>query len=189
MTIGLTINEDQKYSKYHVSTWMEPQLIKEGKLEETEEVTKPEIEDNQNSKDKIIDESIMKFVGVWKIDYAIKNGINYFDTAWGYHNGESENVMGKLLKNYPSRMPYKDIPKFPSISKDIANQTATGPIITIKLSTIESFADFKNAIKTINGKDCLQCTYNDYILDFSNYNQKSIEVILNILKNSKNIKK
>ena len=23
------------------------------------------------------------------IDYAIKNGINYFDTAWGYHNGKS----------------------------------------------------------------------------------------------------
>ena len=28
--------------------------------------------------------------------------------------------LDKLLKNYPSRMSYKDIPKFPSISKDIA---------------------------------------------------------------------
>ena len=27
------------------------------------------------------------------VEYAIQKGINYFDTAWGYHNGESELVM------------------------------------------------------------------------------------------------
>lgn len=35
------------------------------------------------------------------VEYALQKGINYFDTAWGYHNGESELVMGKVLKNYP----------------------------------------------------------------------------------------
>ncbi len=35
------------------------------------------------------------------IDYAIKSGINYFDTAWGYHDGMSEPVIGEILKNYP----------------------------------------------------------------------------------------
>ncbi len=35
------------------------------------------------------------------VDYAIKNGINYFDTAWGYHEGKSETVMGEVLKQYP----------------------------------------------------------------------------------------
>ena len=35
------------------------------------------------------------------VDYAIKNGINYFDTAWGYRNGESEKVIGKVLSKYP----------------------------------------------------------------------------------------
>ena len=26
---------------------------------------------------------------------------NYYDTAWGYHGGNSELVMGRILKNYP----------------------------------------------------------------------------------------
>lgn len=33
--------------------------------------------------------------------FAIENGINYFDTAWGYHGGNSETVMGRVLKNFP----------------------------------------------------------------------------------------
>jgi predicted aldo/keto reductase-like oxidoreductase len=35
------------------------------------------------------------------VDYAIKNGVNYFDTAWPYHGGMSERIMGRVLKRYP----------------------------------------------------------------------------------------
>jgi len=34
------------------------------------------------------------------IEYAINNGINYFDTAYPYHSSKSEIVIGKILKNF-----------------------------------------------------------------------------------------
>jgi len=32
---------------------------------------------------------------------AMEGGVNYYDTAWGYHAGNSETVMGRILKQYP----------------------------------------------------------------------------------------
>lgn len=46
------------------------------------------------------------------VDEAIKSGINYYDTAWGYHNGQSELFMGKALKKYP-RDKFNLATKFP----------------------------------------------------------------------------
>ena len=50
------------------------------------------------------------------VKYAIDNGITYFDTAFPYHNKQSEVVMGKVLKEYPrdtfqlaSKMPSWDL--------------------------------------------------------------------------------
>ena len=34
------------------------------------------------------------------VAYAMDHGVNYFDTAWPYHNGESEYVMGRILSKY-----------------------------------------------------------------------------------------
>ena len=35
------------------------------------------------------------------IDTAIRGGVNYFDTAVPYHNGESERIVGQILRRYP----------------------------------------------------------------------------------------
>lgn len=35
------------------------------------------------------------------LDYAYKSGVNYFDTAFPYHNGDSEPFVGKVLNKYP----------------------------------------------------------------------------------------
>lgn len=52
------------------------------------------------------------------VDYAMEQGINYYDTAWGYHNGNSELVIGKALSQYP-REKYYLATKFPGY--DLAN--------------------------------------------------------------------
>ena len=55
-------------------------------------------------------------------DLAIKNGVNYFDTAYPYLNGKSEIAMAEALKRYP-RDSYYLADKFPghSISGPIDN--------------------------------------------------------------------
>lgn len=35
------------------------------------------------------------------VQYALDHGVNYFDTAWPYHSGESEQVIGRVLTQYP----------------------------------------------------------------------------------------
>ncbi len=35
------------------------------------------------------------------IDYAYSHGVNYFDTAYVYNNGESEKCLGECMKKYP----------------------------------------------------------------------------------------
>ena len=35
------------------------------------------------------------------VAYAMEKGVNYYDTAWGYHDGQAELAIGKALKKYP----------------------------------------------------------------------------------------
>ena len=46
------------------------------------------------------------------VRYGIDHGVNYFDTAYPYHGGMSERVMGKVLSQYP-RESYYLADKFP----------------------------------------------------------------------------
>ena len=52
------------------------------------------------------------------IDFCLQSGINYFDTAWGYHGGNSELAAGKILSRYP-RESYYLASKFPGY--DLSN--------------------------------------------------------------------
>lgn len=67
-----------------------------------------------NGNDGMVDEAAAAEL----IDYAYKSGINYFDTAWGYHDGNSELVAGKYLSVYP-RDSYSLASKFPGY--DLSN--------------------------------------------------------------------
>ncbi len=52
------------------------------------------------------------------VDYAMAHGVNYYDTAWGYHDGKSELVMGRALSKYPRESFYLTT-KFPGY--DLSN--------------------------------------------------------------------
>lgn len=74
------------------------------------------------------------------VEYAIQKGINYFDTAWGYHNGESELVMGKVLKKYP-RDSFYLATKFPGY--DLSNMDKVEEIFEKQLEKCQvDYFDF-----------------------------------------------
>ena len=52
------------------------------------------------------------------VDEAMARGVNYYDTAWGYHSGNSELVMGKALARHPREKFYLAT-KFPGY--DLSN--------------------------------------------------------------------
>ncbi len=40
------------------------------------------------------------------LDVAVEGGCNFFDTAWGYGEGRSEQILGRLLKRNPDQQLY-----------------------------------------------------------------------------------
>lgn len=63
------------------------------------------------------------------IDYAIGHGINYFDTAWGYHSGNSETVVGRCLAKHPrekfylaDKFPGYDLSNMPKVKEIFPRQ-------------------------------------------------------------------
>ena len=63
------------------------------------------------------------------VAYAMGQGINYYDTAWGYHSGNSELVMGKALSKYPresfylaTKFPGYDLSNMPKVEEIFEKQ-------------------------------------------------------------------
>ena len=63
------------------------------------------------------------------VAYAMEQGVNYYDTAWGYHNGNSELAMGKALSKYPresfylaSKFPGYDLANMPKVKEIFEKQ-------------------------------------------------------------------
>ena len=74
------------------------------------------------------------------VAYAIGKGINYFDTAWGYHGGNSENAMGETLKAYPRESFYLAT-KFPGY--DVSNLSRVEEIFEEQLKKCQvEYFDF-----------------------------------------------
>jgi predicted aldo/keto reductase-like oxidoreductase len=65
------------------------------------------------------------------VDYAMEHGVNYYDTAWGYHEGQSEIVLGKALSKYP-REQYYLATKFPGY--DLSNMNKVEEIFEQQLA-------------------------------------------------------
>ena len=74
------------------------------------------------------------------VDYAMEHGVNYYDTAWGYHNGQSELVMGEALKKYP-RDSFYLATKFPGY--DLSNMDKVQEIFEKQLEKCQvEYFDF-----------------------------------------------
>ncbi len=74
------------------------------------------------------------------IDYAIGKGVNYFDTAWGYHDGASELAAGKILSRY-ARDSYYLASKFPGY--DLSNMPKVKEIFEKQLEKCKTaYFDF-----------------------------------------------
>ena len=75
------------------------------------------------------DASIDEAAAFAMVDEAMAKGVNYYDTAWGYHSGNSEMVMGRALARYPrekfylaTKFPGYDLSNMPKVKEIFEKQ-------------------------------------------------------------------
>lgn len=96
------------------------------------------------------------------VAYAMEHGVNYYDTAWGYHAGNSEIVIGKILKQYP-RDSFYLASKFPGY--DLSNMDKVTEIFEKQLEKCQvEYFDFYlvHNVCELNIDQYLDSTYGIY---------------------------
>jgi predicted aldo/keto reductase-like oxidoreductase len=92
----------------------------------------PVVNDNNGQVDQTVTEAM--------VNYAMDHGVNYYDTAWGYHSGNSEIAIGKALAKYP-RDSFYLADKFPGY--DLANMDKVEEIFEAQLKKCQvDYFDF-----------------------------------------------
>ena len=130
------LNRAVYFRQYYLEEYMVYKLFKDKKISMLGLgcMRFPMLENKQNDGD--IDEEKTAEI----FDLAIQNGINYFDTAWGYHSGMSEPLVGKILSKYP-RDSFYIATKFPGY--DLGNMGKAEEIFNKQLERLQTdYVDF-----------------------------------------------
>ena len=86
------------------------------------------------------DDAVNEAAAFELVNRAMEQGVNYYDTAWGYHGGNSELVLGRALSSYPRDRFYL-ADKFPGY--DLSNMDKVEEIFNRQLEKCQvDFFDF-----------------------------------------------
>ena len=86
------------------------------------------------------DDAVHEAAAFELVNRAMEQGVNYYDTAWGYHGGNSELVLGRALSSYPRDRFYL-ADKFPGY--DLSNMDKVEEIFNRQLEKCQvDFFDF-----------------------------------------------
>lgn len=89
-----------------------------------------------NGDDAVVDQAAVEKM----VALAMERGVNYYDTAWGYHAGHSEEAIGRALAAYP-REQFCLADKFPGY--DLSNMGKVQEIFEAQLKKCQvSYFDF-----------------------------------------------
>ena len=98
------------------------------------------------------------------VDCALEHGVNYFDTAWGYHQGASEEVTGLALQRHP-RESFNIATKMPSYLSPTLSQAKEIFSTQLKKCRVEYFDYY--LLHTLSTVEAYQKTYEqEKVLDF-----------------------
>ena len=98
------------------------------------------------------------------IDYAMEQGINYYDTAYVYHSGESEPFLGEALSKYP-RDSYYLATKFYVMAKPDIEQVFEEQLCKLRTDYIDFYLIHCVNEETIGAYTAKNRHYMEFLLE------------------------